>query len=120
MDYVAIWTAVGSVVGVLMLCGAIVGVIRKGDSMIYDDKINAVDAKVISLSVAVADKAHKDDVKRIEARFEKDITDLRADQKAGFAEIRGDIKDMRTAFLEAIQSNAVDRLYTRRSSDKKE
>lgn len=76
---------------------------RCADIDAIHDRFKAVDKSFDSVARQMADKAHKDELKRIEDRFERDIADLRTDQKAGFAEIRADIKDMRTDLMIAIR-----------------
>jgi hypothetical protein len=107
IDSVTLWTAAGSIGTLAAIAGAIVGAIRKSDMTGYHERVTEVDSKVNALSNVVSEKAHKDEVRRIEARFEKDITDLRTDQKIGFSEVRNDIKDMRSDLMDALRAHEI-------------
>ena len=100
MDPLTFWTALGVLV---VLFGGIAGVIRKGDRDAMDIQVTDLDNRLKGIGNQMAEKAQREEVARIEARFEKDIADLRLDQKTGFAEIRQDIKDLRTDFMNAIE-----------------
>ena len=96
MDPITIWTALGVLV---IVGGGVIGLIRKGDS----ERIQKVEDTVSTLSTQVAEKAAKDELARVEARFEKEFESVRSEQRSGFAEIRQDLKDMRHELMTAIK-----------------
>ena len=109
MDWNLIFTAVGQFVAIAVAVIAFVQRARAKELDDMNEKFQSVDKRIDGVNREVSDKAHKDEVRRIEDRFEKDIADLRNDQKTGFAEIRNDIKDMRTDLMDAIRTAVNDR-----------
>jgi outer membrane murein-binding lipoprotein Lpp len=97
MDLVTIWTALGVI---SVVAGGIITAVRNADAT----RIRAVESKLDKLERDTTEKAHKDEIARIETRFERDIADLRADQKNGFAEIRQDLKDFRNDMIALFSS----------------
>lgn len=80
--------------------GGIVGIIRQQETK----RIEILEHTLDKVQTDIADKAHKDEVTRIETRFDRDIADLRQDQKNGFAEIRQDLKDFRNDMIALFSS----------------
>ena len=103
MEWITIWTALGSAAAVMAIIGAVMGVVRRSDRASIDERFGSFEKEMTAVNTQIVEMVHKDEVRRIEARFEKDIADLRTDQKTGFAEIRQDIKDMRTDLMMAIK-----------------
>lgn len=103
MDWNTVWIAVGAVGTAIVGIGSLFGFIRRSDMASIDNRFGTVKDNMESINTQILEKAHKDEVRRIEDRFEKDIADLRTDQKTGFAEIRADIKDMRADLMAAIR-----------------
>ena len=99
MDPMTFWTALGVLV---VIFGGIAGVIRKGDRDTMDIKVGDLSDKLNEVSKQVTEKAHKDEIIRIEARFDKEFDSVRAEQRTGFAEMRQDLKDLRVDLMSAI------------------
>ncbi|TDK63542.1 CCDC90 family protein [Sapientia aquatica] len=99
-----IWTAIIAVVAVLTLIGSVIGWIRKGDKESIDNRFISAETMMNNITTQMNVKASKDELDKTVARFEKDISELRSDQKNGFAEIRQDIKDLRIEILDVIRS----------------
>lgn len=86
-DPITIWTALGVLAVVI---GGVAGVVRNGDNK----RIELLESKVDKLGTDTAEKAHKDEVARIEARFEREISDLRYTMKNGFDRIDQKLDEM--------------------------
>lgn len=95
-DPITVWTALGVIV---VAAGGVIGLVLKG----YDTRFSTMENKVDSVANQVAEKAHKDEVSRIEARFERDISDLRTEQRSGFDGIKQDLRDMESRFMTFIK-----------------
>jgi gas vesicle protein len=104
MEPMIIWTAVIAVVGVLTLAGSVIGWVRKGDKESIDNRFNNAETMMTNITTQMVAKASKDELDKTVARFEKDISDLRLDQKTGFAEIKQDIKDLHSDIKDLLRA----------------
>lgn len=100
MDPITIWTALGVIV---VAAGGVYGLIRGSDKNDVDNRFISVESKVNNVMAQVADKAHKDEVVRIEARMDREFESVRVEQRTGFADLKQDIKDMHHDLMMAIK-----------------
>ncbi|MDP4299917.1 hypothetical protein [Leptothrix discophora] len=100
MDPITIWTALGVIV---VVAGGIINTLRSSDKAAIDNRFTSTEEKINAMERQLVEKAHKDEVARIEARMDKEFESVRAEQRSGFADLKQDIKDMRIELMAAIK-----------------
>lgn len=70
------------------------------------ERMDSLDKKIADVYTNVQAKLDKTDHQIALARIDKEISDLREDQKSGQKDIRQDIKDLRTDLMSAIRDTA--------------
>jgi hypothetical protein len=86
MDLTMVWTALGVV---CLVGGGVIKMVRDQD----DKRISGLEEAVRSLSDTIIVKAHKDEVTRVEARLDREISELRSTTKDGFEGINAKLDD---------------------------
>ncbi len=94
MEPITFWTAAAVIVAI---CGGIISLVRNSDkdADIADKEkiignVKSVEGDLATLKNDVQTKAHRDDIRRVEDRMDKEFTNVRADFRAGIADIKQD------------------------------
>lgn len=100
MDPITLWTALGVIV---VIVGGIIGAIRKTDKDLMDTRFITLEGKVEGLATSTNTKLDKEEFFRFGDRIDKDIEQLRSEQKLGNDRLYSELKDFRVEVLEAIK-----------------
>jgi hypothetical protein len=100
MDPITLWTALGVITVVV---GGIIGAIRKSDKDLADTRFVSLETKVSDLTTSTSAKLDKEEFFRFGDRIDKDIEQLRTEQKTGNDRLYAELKDFRLEVLEAIK-----------------